>query len=70
MLKSVLCDYSNEYILLKETIAAVGQGKNNSAIRVNRNTKKIISKNCASLTDCISEISNTQINQVEVERPS
>ena len=46
MLKSVLCNYSNEYILLKETIAAVGQGKTNSAIRVNRNKKKKTQKLC------------------------
>ena len=57
MLKSSLCDYSDAYILVKGTIsvtntAAAGAGANN----INR---KVIFKNSAPFTNCISEINNT-----------
>ena len=60
MLKSSLCDYSEAYILVKGTIsvkntAAAGAGANN-------NNKQVVFKHCAPFTDCISEISNTQID--------
>ena len=60
MLKSSLCDYSDAYILVKGTIsvnntAAAGAAVNNDDI-------KVIFKNCAPFTNCISEINNTQID--------
>ena len=58
MLKSSLCDYSDKYILVKGTIAV-----NNTAaadIDANNTNKKVIFKNCAPFTNCISEINNTQ----------
>ena len=61
MLKSSLSDYSDAYILVKGTklsvtnIAAAGAGANNI-------NKKVIFKNCAPFTNCISEINNTQID--------
>ena len=60
MLKSSLCDYSDAYILVKGTIsvtntAAAGAGANNI-------NKKVIFKNRAPFTNCISEINNTQID--------
>ena len=63
MLKSSLCDYSDAYILVKGTIsvnntAAAGAAANNT-------NKKIIFKNCASFTNCISEINNTQIDNAK-----
>ena len=60
MLKSSLCDYSdayNAYILVKGTISV-----NNSAAAgaaANNTNKKVIFKNCAPFTNCISEINNT-----------
>ena len=36
MLKSILCDYSDEYILLKETIIVTGQGADAAAITVDK----------------------------------
>ena len=63
MLRSSLCDYSDAYILVKGNIAA-----NNTAVAgaaaVNTN-KKVIFKNCAPFTNCISKISNTQIDNAE-----
>ena len=63
MLKSSLCDYSDAYILVKGTIsvnntAAQGAGANNT-------NKKVIFKNCAPFTNCISEINNMQIDNAK-----
>ena len=63
MLRSILCDYSDAYILVKGNIsvnntAAAGAAVNNVA-------KKVIFKNCAPFTNCISKINNTQIDNAE-----
>ena len=63
MLKSSLCGYSDAYILIKGTIsvnntAAAGAAGNNI-------NKKVIFKNCAPFTNCISEINNTQIDNAK-----
>ena len=63
MLKSSLCDYSDAYILVKGTIhvnstAAQGAAANNT-------NKKVIFKNCAPFTNCISEINNTQTDNAK-----
>ena len=63
MLRSSLCAYSDAYILVKGNIrvnntAAAGAAANNT-------NKKVIFKNCAPFTDCISKINNTQIDNVE-----
>ena len=63
MLKSSLCDYSDAYILFKGKIrvdntAAAGDDANNTA-------KKLMFKNCAPFTDCISEINNTQVDNAK-----
>ena len=63
LLKSSLCDYSDAYILVKGTItvnntAAQGAAENNT-------NKKVIFKNCAPFTNCISEINNTQIDNAK-----
>ena len=58
MLKSSLCDYSDAYILVKGTISI-----NNSAAQgaaANNTDKKVIFKNCAPFTNCVSQINNTQ----------
>ena len=59
MLNSSLYDYSDAYILVKGTISV-----NNTAaadVAANNSNKKVIFKNCAPFTNCISEINNTQI---------
>ena len=62
MLKSSLCDYSDAYILVKGTISV-----NNTAAgdAINYNNRKVIFKNCAPFTNCISEINNTQIDNAK-----
>ena len=63
MLKSSLCDYSDAYILVKETISVNNTAAAGAA--VNNDDKKVIFKNCAPFTNCISEINNTQIENAK-----
>ena len=56
MLKSSLCDYSDAYILVKGTISVNNTAAAGAA--VNNNNNKVIFKNCAPFTNCISEINN------------
>ena len=63
MLKSSLSDYSDAYILFKGTITV-----NTTAVQgaaANNTNKKVIFKNCAPFTNCISEINNTQIDNAK-----
>ena len=60
MLRSTLCDYADAYILIKGNISV-----NNNAAGANNSNKKVIFKNCASFTNCISKINNTQIDNAE-----
>ena len=59
MVRSNLCDYSDAYIHVKETITVPNFGT--AADLNNRNTKVIV-KNCALFTNSISEINNTQVD--------
>ena len=65
MLKSILCDYSDAYayILVSRTItvAEVAAGGGNNDI-------KLVFKNCTPLTDCMSEMSNTKIDNTKDKR--
>ena len=63
MLKSSLCDYSDAYVIVKGTITV-----NNTAaadVDANNTNTKIIFKNCAPFTNCISEINNTQVDNAK-----
>ena len=63
MLKSSLCDNSDAYAILKGTITV-----NNTAAAdadANNINKKVIFKNCAPFTNCISEINNTQVDNAK-----
>ena len=63
MLRSSLCDYSDAYIPVKGNITV-----NNTATAgadANNTNKKVIFKNCAPFTNCISKINNTQIDNAE-----
>ena len=62
MLKSSLCDYSDAYILVKGTISVNGTAAGDA---INNNNRKVIFKNCAPFTNCISEINNTQIDNAK-----
>ena len=63
MLRSILCDYSDEYILVKGNIS----GNNTAAAGgdASNTNKKLIFKNCGLFTDCMSKINNTQIDNAK-----
>ena len=65
MIKSSLCDYSDAYILVSETITVVGGGADYAAIAADRNNKQAIFKSCAPFIDCITEINNTQVENTK-----
>ena len=60
-IRSRLCDYSDAYILVKETTPVP-----NTAAAVAAVNKKLTFKNCATLTDCITEINNTQTDDAQI----
>ena len=63
MLKSSLCDYRDAYILVKGTISINNTAAQGAA--ANNTNKKVIFKNCAPFTNCISEINITQIDNAK-----
>ena len=63
MLRSSFCDYSDAYIHVKGNITV-----NNTAaqgVDANNTNKKVIFKNCAPFTNCISKINNAKIDDAE-----
>ena len=63
MLKSILCDYSDAYILFKGNITV-----NNTAgagAAANNTNKRVIFKNCTPFTECKSETNNTQVDSAK-----
>ena len=63
MLRSSLCDCSDAYILVKGNITVNNTADAGAA--ANNTNKKVIFKNCAPFTNCISKINNTQIDNTE-----
>ena len=63
MLRSSLCDYSDAYILVTgNTSVNNDAGAGTAANKIN---KKVIFKNCAPFTNCISKINNTDIDNAK-----
>ena len=68
MLKSSLYDYSDAYVLVSGTKRIVGEGAerlDDNAKCLDERNKRVIFKNCAPFTDCISEINNAQIDNAK-----
>ena len=63
MLRSSLCDYRDAYIFLKGNISVNNTAAEGAA--ANNTNRKVIFKNCAPFTNCISKINNTQIDNAE-----
>ena len=59
MFKPSLCDYSDEYILIKGGITVSEVGVTKAARKADANNKQAISKNFTLLMDCIIEINST-----------
>ena len=62
MLRSSLCDYSDAYILVKGNLSVSNTA---GAAAANNTNKKLIFKNCAPFTNCLTKINNTQIDNTE-----
>ena len=60
-----LCDYSDVYITVRRTITITGAGDDDAATPLHEINKGVIFKNCPKFTDCLSEINNTQIDNVK-----
>ena len=57
-----MCQYSDAYILVEETITVANTG---TAAAANNDDKTLIFKNWAPFTSCISRINNTQIDDAQ-----
>ena len=64
MLKPTLCDYSDAYILVKQTMTVVGQGADATSIE-DRSNEQVIFKNCASFTNYVSEENNARVDNTK-----
>ena len=62
MLKANLCNYSNVYIRVKQTITIRNTG---TAAATSIRNMKILFNNCSPFTGSISEIDHTQIDNVK-----
>ena len=62
MIRSSLCNYSDAYILVKRIITVQNTGK---TAALNNRSKKVIFKNSAPFTDCISKINNKEKDNVK-----
>ena len=63
MIRSNLCDYSVAYMLVKGTITVSNTAA--SVAAVNNTNKKLISENCATFTDYITERNNIQVDDAQ-----
>ena len=63
ILRSSLCGYSDAYILVKGNMTVNNTAADGAA--ANNTNKKVIFKNCASFTSCISKINNADIDDAE-----
>ena len=62
MLKTIFCDYSDAYIIVKETMT---NARVLTPPEPNNNDKEVVIKNCAAFTDSISKVNNTQIDNTK-----
>ena len=63
MLKSSLCDYSDAYVLVKETITVPNTAAEDAD--ANNTNIKVTFKNCAPFINHISEINNAQVDNAK-----
>ena len=63
LIKSNLCDYSDAYIHVKLSITVPITEADDAP--TNNTNKKVVFKNYAPFTNCVSEINNTQVDDVQ-----
>ena len=65
MLRSILYDYNDAYLLVTRTITITGTGGDDAAKQLGEKNKGVTFKYCAPFTDCVSEMNNTQIDNAK-----
>lgn len=65
MLISILCDYSDTYILMKGTLTIPGAGADAATRQADRRKKQVTFKICSLFTDCISKINNVPLGNAK-----
>ena len=67
VLRSSVCDYADEHILVKVTIAITGTGEGDDAAtrQADERNKGVIFTNCVSFTKSISKINDTEIDNAQ-----
>ena len=65
MLWTIFCNCSDAYTLVSGTITITGAGNDDAARRSDKKNKGVIFENCASFTNCISEMNNTEIDNAK-----
>ena len=63
MIRSSLRDYSDAYIHVKGNIKILNMAA--AGVAANNTNEKLLFKNCAPFTNCISKINNTQVDDVQ-----
>ena len=58
-------EYTEKESFVRGTTTITGAGADDAAKRVDEINKGVIFKNCEPITDCISEVNNTQIDNVK-----
>ena len=64
MLNLSICNYSDAYILVEETITVIGDRDDAAARQADKRNIQITFKNCAPFTDCIRE-KNKQVDNTK-----
>ena len=65
IIRSTIYDYSDVDILVSGTITVTGSGDDDDAKRAGKRNKGVLFRNCARITDCVSNKINTQIDNVK-----
>ena len=65
MIRADVCDYRDGYILVSGTITITGAGNDYNEKRTDERNKAKTFKNWAPFTNCISSISNIQVDYAE-----
>ena len=62
MLKSGLCNYSDDYIITSRTRTINGEGADDDSKQADERDKELVFKSFVPFTDCISQINNAQVD--------
>ena len=65
MLKSILFDYSNAYIIVEGKITFTGAGADAAARETDERNKEVVFKNCARFINRKSEVNNAEIDNAK-----